>query len=49
MHTYAYNSSRDIIALIVDRMADHGQKEVNLKTTKVQPYATDLFFTLNIE
>jgi hypothetical protein len=42
------NSPRETVALIVDRIADHRQKEVNLKTTKVQPYAADLFFTLKL-
>lgn len=42
------NSPREIVALIVDRIADHGQKEVNLKTIKVQPCESDLFFTLKL-
>ena len=37
-------SLREIVALTVDRIADHGQKEVNLKTRKVQPCEQDLFF-----
>ncbi len=42
------NSQRESVALIVDRIADHGQKEVNLKTIKVQPCESDLFFTLKL-
>lgn len=42
------NSSREIVALIVGRIADHGQKEVNLKTIKVRHCETDLFFTLKL-
>jgi hypothetical protein len=42
------NSSREIVALIVDGITDHGQKEVNLKTKKVQPYEAGLFFTLKL-
>jgi hypothetical protein len=44
---YGYNNSwQEFIAPIVDRIAAHGQKEVNLKTTKVQPYEVYLFFAL---
>ena len=32
------NSPRASVALIVDRIADHGQKEVNLKTIKAVSY-----------
>ena len=42
------NSSKEIVALKVDGIADHGQKEVNLKTLKVQPWEPDLFFTLKM-
>lgn len=39
------NSSKEIVALKVDRITNHGQKEVNLKTLKVQLYESDLFFS----
>jgi len=39
------NSQREIVALKVDRITNHGQKEVNLKTIKVQPWKPDLFFS----
>lgn len=42
------NSSKEIVALKVDGIADHGQKEVNLKTIKVQPYKADLFFSVKL-
>lgn len=42
------NSPRKIVALTVDRIDNHGQKEVNLKTIKVQPYEADLFFTIKL-
>ena len=42
------NSLKEIVALKVDRITNHGQKEVNLKTIKVQPWEPDLFFTLKL-
>jgi hypothetical protein len=42
------NSPSEIVALKVDRITNHGQKEVNLKTIKVQPWEPDLFFTLKL-
>ena len=42
------NSSKELVALKVDKITNHGQKEVNLKTAQVQPYETDLFFSVKL-